>query len=134
MDATSQVAAISGMSSRGAEQKTQFSLEVHNVEGGDTTQFRAALERQMQQKLPTIKADSHSLGTAIAGRATNLASQVKQDQQYVSKLLEQATRTGDSLQLMKAMMALNDYQLRVQTISKTVSKAASSVDSLTKLQ
>jgi hypothetical protein len=56
------------------------------------------------------------------------------DQQYVSKMLEQATRTGDSMQLMKAMMALNDYQIRVQTISKTVSKAASAVDQLARLQ
>ena len=36
--------------------------------------------------------------------------------------------------LMHAMLALNDYQLRVQTISKVVSRAGSSVDSLTKLQ
>ena len=67
-------------------------------------------------------------------RAGDLAGEVKKDQQYVSRMLEQATRSGDSMQLMKAMMALNDYQMRVQFISKTASKATSSLDQLTKLQ
>jgi predicted nucleic acid-binding Zn-ribbon protein len=74
------------------------------------------------------------LGKKLMGRAHDLASNLMQDQQHVSKMLEQASRTGDSMQLMKAMMALNDYQVRVQTVSKTVSKAASSIDQLTKLQ
>ncbi|WP_034300944.1 EscI/YscI/HrpB family type III secretion system inner rod protein [Herbaspirillum sp. RV1423] len=134
MNATTEVAAVSGISSRGAEQKSQFAVEIQSFDANDGMQFRAALERNMREQVPKISSDSHSLGTAIANRTTNLASEVKQDQLHVSKLLEQATRTGDSLQLMKAMMALNDFQLRVQTISKTVSKAASSVDSLTKLQ
>jgi len=134
MDATTQVAAFSETSARGAEQKNRYSLDIQAFDANEGTQFRAALERRMQQQAIHVQPDSSSLGTAIAGRANNLASEVQKDQLYVSKLLEQATRTGDSLQLMKAMMALNDYQLRVQTISKTVSKAASSVDSLTKLQ
>lgn len=96
--------------------------------------FRAMFEQYLNKDAQHMKPNTQSLGSALAQRTTNLASQVKQDQLYVSKLLEQATRTGDSMQLMKAMMALNDYQLRVQTISKTVSKASSSVDSLTKLQ
>ncbi len=134
MDATTQVGAASGLSSRDAGRSSQVELEVHSFDANDGMQFRAAMERHLQQQAYQIKPNTNSLGSAMAGRATTLASQVKQDQQYVSKLLEQATRTGDSMQLMKAMMALNDYQLRVQTISKTVSKAASSVDSLTKLQ
>jgi len=100
----------------------------------DIEQFKAMFEQHMKQGAMRMKPNTDSLGSALAQRTTNLASQVKQDQLYVSKLLEQASRTGDSLQLMKAMMALNDFQLRVQTISKTVSKASSSVDSLTKLQ
>lgn len=67
-------------------------------------------------------------------RTTDLATELKKDQQYVSKLLEQATRSADSMHLMKAMMALNDYQMRVQFVSKTVSKATSALDQLTKLQ
>lgn len=101
---------------------------------GESEHFRAMFEQYLQKDALKIKPNSNSLGSMLANRTTNLASQVKQDQQYVSKMLEQATRTGDSMQLMKAMMALNDYQLRVQTISKTVSKASSSIDSLTKLQ
>lgn len=100
----------------------------------DSGQFKAMFEQHLQQGAMKVKPDSHSLGSALAQRTTHLAQEVKQDQLHVSKLLEQATRTGDSMQLMKAMMALNDYQLRVQTISKTVSKASSSIDSLTKLQ
>lgn len=100
----------------------------------DIEQFKAMFEQHLKRDALRMKPNTDSLGSALAQRTTNLASQVKQDQLYVSKLLEQASRTGDSLQLMKAMMALNDYQLRVQTISKTVSKASSSVDSLTKLQ
>lgn len=110
------------------------SLEMQPMDAGDGAQFRMALERHMKGDPAKIKTDNASLGSAIAGRATHLAAEIKQDQQYVSKLLEQATRTGDSMQLMKAMMALNDFQLRVQTVSKVVSKAVTSVDSLTKLQ
>jgi predicted nucleic acid-binding Zn-ribbon protein len=70
----------------------------------------------------------------MLGRANELAGGLMQDQQYVSKMLEKASRTGDSMQLMKAMMALNDYQIRVQTVTKTISKAAGAIDQLTKLQ
>ncbi|HWW05980.1 EscI/YscI/HrpB family type III secretion system inner rod protein [Collimonas sp.] len=132
MNSVTSIAA--GIPAGGVQQKGQFSLEIQSVEPADGAQFRAALERHMQKGAPAGSADNASLGKVIAGRATNLAADVKKDQQYVSKLLEQATRSGDSMQLMRAMMALNDYQIRVQTISKTVSKAASSVDSLTKLQ
>lgn len=102
--------------------------------GADSEHFKAMFEQYLNKDAMKIKPNSNSLGSALARRTTSLASEVKLDQQYVSKLLEQASRTGDSMQLMRAMMALNDYQIRVQTISKTVSKASSSVDSLTKLQ
>lgn len=114
-------------------------LEYSPLESGDGTQFRTALERHAQANraappAPAECGERVSLGDKIMGRATEIASEVKQDQQYVSKMLEQATRTGDSMQLMKAMLALNDYQTRVQFVSKTVSKATSSLDQLTKLQ
>lgn len=103
---------------------------------GDGAQFRAALERQMQGigKASPPESNKVSLGERMMNRTTDLAGELKKDQQYVSKLLEQATRSADSMQLMKAMMALNDYQMRVQFISKTASKATSSLDQLTKLQ
>lgn len=116
----------------------QPKIEILELDHSDSDQFRAALDRQMGAGDIVGKSDparkSNSLGQVLATRATGLATEVKKDQQYVSKLLEQATRTGDELHLMRAMMALNDFQLRVQTISKTVSKAATSIDSLTKLQ
>lgn len=103
-------------------------------DNADVAHFQAMFQQHLNQQALRMKPDTHSLGSALAQRTTNLASEVKKDQLYVSKLLEQASRTGDSTQLMKAMLALNDYQLRVQAISKTVSKASTSVDSLTKLQ
>ncbi len=109
-------------------------LDLQPANAADSDEFRAALERHLKNDPVHFKTDNASLGSAIVGRTTHLAAEIKQDQQYVSKLLEQATRTGDSMQLMKAMMALNDFQLRVQTVSKVVSKAVTSVDSLTKLQ
>lgn len=123
----------------GAERGAHMNIDIQSLDHGDSAQFRMALERHMggggaADHHGGKGGDSNSLGSIIAGKATGLAAETKKDQQYVSKLLEQATRTGDSMHLMRAMMALNDYQLRVQTISKTVSKAATSIDSLTKLQ
>jgi hypothetical protein len=111
-------------------------LELPRASADDSAQFRAALDRQMAKAIePMGAADtSNSLGNMLAGRVTGLASEFQKDQQYVSKLLEQATRTGDSVHLMRAMLALNDYNTRVQVMSRTVAKAASSVDQLTKLQ
>lgn len=101
----------------------------------DAAQFRAALNRHMAgSDVPVVSGKDNSLGQQIAARATSLATEINKDQQNVSKMLEEATRTGDSMQLMKALMALNDYQIRVQTISKTVAKATSSIEQLTKLQ
>jgi hypothetical protein len=102
----------------------------------DVEQFQAALDRRIAAPEfgAATDSDKKSLGSVLGDRVTGLASEFAKDQQYVSKLLEKATRTGDSMHLMRAMMALHDYQLRVQTMSKTVSKAASSIDQLTKLQ
>ncbi|MBB5391346.1 MULTISPECIES: EscI/YscI/HrpB family type III secretion system inner rod protein [unclassified Herbaspirillum] len=100
----------------------------------DGEHFKAMFEQYMNKDAMRHKPNTNSLGSVLAQRTSSLASEVKQDQLYVSKLLEQASRTGDSMQLMKAMMALSDYQIRVQTISKCVAKASTSVDSLTKLQ
>lgn len=107
-----------------------------SIESGDGAQFRAALERHMNANGAARPAGNSegSLSDKIMARASDLASGVKKDQQHVSTMLEQATRTGDSMQLMKAMMALQEYQMKVQFISKTVSKATSSLDQLTKLQ
>ena len=122
-----------GATAAGGPRSAGVHLEMSSSHAG-SGEFKAMFEQYLQRDAMKVKPNTNSLGSALAQRTTNLASEVKQDQMYVSKLLEQATRTGDSMQLMKAMMALNDYQLRVQTISKTVSKASSSIDSLTKLQ
>lgn len=120
------------------------------LDKGDASQFQAALQKHqsvaevgnrsasmpVNGSIPNNEPASGktSLGDKILARANTLAGEVKADQAYVSRLLEQATRTGDSMQMMKAMMALSDYQTRVQFVAKTVSKATSSVDQLTRLQ
>jgi hypothetical protein len=123
-----------------ADHGAQLTIDIQALDHSGSGQFRAALERHMGAGpsgggAPAGKVrGANSLGHALAGRTTELAAEVKKDQQYVSRLLETATRSGDKIDLMRAMMALSDFQLRVQTISKTVSKAATSIDSLTKLQ
>lgn len=109
--------------------------------GEGAASFKIQLQVQQQQVRSGAQQDlapqgigKDSLAAVMAERAAGLAGDVNRHQQYVSRMLERATASGDSLHLMHAMLALNDYQLRVQTISKVVSKAGSSVDSLTKLQ
>lgn len=112
----------------------------HIPEPDGAVSFKVQLQVQQrfrsgtQQDLAPVETGRDSLAAAMAERAAGLAGDVNRHQQYVSRMLERATASGDSLHLMHAMMALNDYQLRVQTISKVVSKAGSSIDSLTKLQ
>jgi len=114
--------------------QVRVTTETQAMEHPDAAQFRQALERQQNMNAAPGAPREPSLGQVIATRAAGLAGELKKDQQDVSRLLEKATTSGDSMQLMRAMLALNDYQLRVQTVSKVVSKASTSVDSLTKLQ
>lgn len=113
--------------------------DVLTNEAANGADFRAALERHMNagvQKAEPVKEvnmDKLSLGDKIISRVSDLSSQVKTDQEHVSKMLEQAARNGDSMSLVKAMMALHDYQMRVQFISKAANKASSAVERLTTL-
>lgn len=136
MNTSSVADKLGGVTSRAAHTDSRVEIEISPTAHADATHFRAALDRHIgAAPIKITPADNKgSLATAIAERTNTLATSVNKDQQYVSKLLEQATRSGNSMELMKAMMALNDYQLRVQTISKSVSKASSAIDQLTKLQ
>ncbi len=110
------------------------------------TEFREIMARHVGQdggavpKPSAAAAGAHpgsgpvSLGEHVMQRAKNLSGELQKDQQYISRTLEQATRSGDSMQLMKAMLSLSDYQTRVQFVSKAASKAAGALDQLTKLQ
>lgn len=123
-----------------AGQSGQLQIERPSFDRADIEQFRSALGQHgaatpAASAVPKVQQGNRvSLGDKIMAHATDLAGDVKQNQLHVSKMLEQATRSGDSASLMKAMLALNDYQTRVQFVSKTVSKATSSLDQLTKLQ
>lgn len=76
----------------------------------------------------------NSIGSRLVNGLSDMAGRLKADHKVVSSLVEKATVGGDDALMMKAMMALGDYQQRVQIVSKTVAKAASSLDQLTRLQ
>ncbi|MET3130429.1 hypothetical protein AAKU55_000682 [Oxalobacteraceae bacterium GrIS 1.11] len=130
--------AIDKVSNLAQQQVTEVPHEGHDVmrmAPVNDGEFREMVARHMAEDKAAPKvANGNSLGERIMTRASGLSEEIKKDQQYISKTLEQATRTGDSMQLMKGMMALSDYQTRIQFISKAVSKATSALDQLTKLQ
>ncbi|NDP59079.1 MAG: type III secretion protein [Oxalobacteraceae bacterium] len=112
-------------------------IDITSPTPADTQAFAQAMQRHTAAPgLTPVDAGSNttSMSGRLADRATELASEVQKDQQYVSKMLEHATQTGDQMVMMKAMLALNDYQTRVQFVSKTISKASTSVDQLTRMQ
>ncbi len=78
--------------------------------------------------------DGKSIGSRMVAGLSDIAGHLKADHKAVSSMIEKATLAGDDAMMMKAMLALADYQQRVQIVSKTVSKAASSLDQLTRLQ
>ncbi len=115
----------------------RLALETAAPPAPDGAQFSAALEQQLRAPAGAAPAGPNghlTLGDKLTARASDLSGQLKKDQQHISRMLESASGSGDSMQLMKAMMALNDYQMRVQTIARTVSKASQAFDQLTKLQ
>ena len=74
------------------------------------------------------------IGQRLLNGLSGMSDRLKADHKYVSSLIEKATVGGDDAMLMRALVALGDYQQRVQVVTKTVSKAASSLDQLTRLQ
>ncbi len=78
--------------------------------------------------------ESKSIGNQMLAGLTDMSARLKSDHKQVSRLIEKASVGGDDNMMMKAMLALTDYQQRVQIVSKVVSKAATSMDSLTRLQ
>jgi Type III secretion basal body protein I, YscI, HrpB, PscI len=145
---------VEAVASKSADMdSSKLKLELDPTQGqtadkGDIVQFRAAMDSHKAQGVggaggvngvagpASVQSSSKtpSIGDKLMSRAGELSAEIKKDQAHVSRMLEQASRTGDSMALMKGMLALNDYQSRIQMITKTISKATSSVDSLTKLQ
>ncbi len=105
----------------------------------DAQRFGRALEAYRQQAAhPTPDAvaalDAKSVGSRMVSGLSDVAGRLKSDHQYVSSLIEKATLGGNDAMMLKAMLVMSDYQQRVQIVSKTVSKAAGSLDQLTRLQ
>lgn len=135
MDPVSKVALTRMPESASVRAHTDASSPTHR----DTREFEQAMQRHLHTAAPGLTpadagSDKTSLSSRIVSRATDLAAEVQKDQQYVSKMLEQATQTGDQMTMMKAMLALTDYQTRVQFVAKTISKSSTSVDQLTRMQ
>ncbi len=106
----------------------------------DAQRFSQALSSYKSQQAQAAGLSSNtngiqnSIGSRMVNGLSDMASRLKADHKVVSSLIEKATVGGDDALMMKAMMALGDYQQRVQIVSKTVAKAASSLDQLTRLQ
>jgi hypothetical protein len=78
--------------------------------------------------------ESKSIGNQLMSGLSDMSTRLKSDHKQISTMLEKATVGGDDAMMMKALMALGDYQQRVQIVSKVVSKASASLDQLTRLQ
>jgi hypothetical protein len=78
--------------------------------------------------------ESKSIGNQMMSGLSDMSGRLQADHKHISGMIEKATVSGDPNVMIKAMTLLADYQTRVQIVSKVVSKAATSLDSLTRLQ
>lgn len=74
------------------------------------------------------------LGGQVVSKVQAISEQLRAEQKHITNLVERATMSGDDSMMMKAQLALADHQSRVQIITRVTSKAASSMDQLTRLQ
>jgi Type III secretion basal body protein I, YscI, HrpB, PscI len=115
------------VSSTADAQRFSQALAIHREAQGAAHQTNAANE------VGSV-GHSKSIGSQMMAGLSDMSARLKSDHKQVSNLIEKATVGGDDNLMMKAMLALTDYQQRVQIVSKVVSKAATSMDSLTRLQ
>lgn len=85
-------------------------------------------------KPPAFDRDGDGLGAQLVGGLNKMSGRLKADHANISRLLDKAVEGGDDKLMMRALIALGDYQQRVTMVSKSISKAGSSLDQLTKLQ
>jgi hypothetical protein len=99
-------------------------------------QSRVAMQGVASPK--TARADLAAVDTGLGGKVmaglNGLSERMRADQRHISSLIEKATVGGDMTMMIKASMAVGDYQNRVQLTARAVSKAATSLDQLTRLQ
>lgn len=74
------------------------------------------------------------LGGELAGRLNSLSDKLRSEQHQISNVIERATATGDSNLILKASMMMADHQFKLTMVMRSVSKAATSTDQLTRLQ
>ena len=106
-------------------------------------EFARAFEvvRSGLQPTPDQAAVAHSrmnpekgLGGQVVSKVQAISEQLRSEQKHISNMVERATVSGDESLMLKAQLALSDHQSRVQIITRVTSKAASSMDQLTRLQ
>ncbi len=97
---------------------------------------RLTLTGDAPQKLVSSSASNPEtgLGGKVMAGLSDLSERLRADQRHISSLIEKATVGGDMAMMIKASMAVGDYQSRVQLTARAVSKAATSLDQLTRLQ
>lgn len=83
---------------------------------------------------PVFDDQTQSISQKLVSGLQDMSGRLQADHRNISRLIETAAQTGDDRAMMKAMLALADYQQRVQMMSKSVAKAGSSLDQLTRLQ
>lgn len=135
------MSAIDNVKISNVELRQNVKIDVGSTGGdqGDVGQFTAALNKHisamgMPSSQGTATQNVSGLSDMLVKRATDFANDVKHDHLHVSEMLEKAAASGDQETLLKAMRAMTDYEMKVQFISKTVSKASSSIDQLTRMQ
>jgi hypothetical protein len=108
-------------------QARAFAEAMRNAQG-----LRAKAAPALQA--PTFDEQTQTIGQKLIAGLHDVSGKLQADHRNISRQIELAVDTGDNRLMMQAMMAVSDYQQRVQIISKTVAKAGSSLDQLTKLQ
>ena len=111
----------------------------HASSPSDAQQFAQSLakfkDNGVSQVSNVSSADqSNSLGARVMSNVAELSSRLAEEQKKVSAMIEKATKTNDSFLMMNAMHALSTYNQHAQMATKTVAKAATGLETLTRLQ
>lgn len=119
----------------------QLSAQVSASASAERDFARAMEAARANQPTPDQAVVAHArahpekgLGGQVVAKVQGISEQLRAEQKHITNLVERATTTGDESLMLKAQIALADHQSRVQIVTRVTSKAASSMDQLTRLQ
>lgn len=124
-----------------ASQKVDFN-QASSVSVGsssDAEQFAKTLAKYNAREASPVanvsSADnSNSLGTKVMNNIAEMSSRLAEANKRITTLIEKATVSGDPQITLNAMMELSNYNQQAQMVTKTVAKAATGLETLTRLQ